>query len=297
MLVENGSEEGMSQDQARAFPGVRSIETGRNLGFSRANNLGIFNSSGDFILLLNSDTRMVEHSLDRMVDYMEKNEDVGALGPREVDGERNYRYSCGAFPNFFSELARKIRHYRFSLNDCNLRDALDMKYAMIRDIDWVSGSCMLLRRQALHDTGLLDENFFMYFEDIDLSSRFWKKEWKVHYLPEASIIHYGGGSTRKNPMLVMTEYRRSEIYFARKYYGCLGEAAVRFFLLLKYASYFLTKPPEFFLRKVLRQDMTRAYATALLAKKVIVMVFLPMDVIPKEPSLKPLGERNCLEKN
>lgn len=286
ILVNNGFV-GISITELVDFQEVRLINTGKNLGFSKANNLGIYNSIGDFIVLLNSDTKLIDHSFDKMLAYMDRDENrhVGALGTREVDGEQRFRLSCGAFPTFFSELTRKIWHYRLSLNDYNLRDYLDSKHGAMRDVDWISGSCMMLRRTALHSTGLLDENFFLYFEDIDLCTRLWRKKWEVHYLPETSIVHYGGGSARKDLMLAMTEYRRSEIYFAKKYYGWLGEFAISFFLFFKYTGYFLKSYPEYLVRKIFKRNYREAFATALLSKKVIGMAFRSFSATPIEPRL------------
>ncbi|HOW58356.1 MAG TPA: glycosyltransferase family 2 protein [Candidatus Omnitrophota bacterium] len=291
ILVNNGTN-GIEAEHLKEFPGIKMIKTGSNLGFSRANNLGIYNSLGDFIVLLNSDTKLIDRSFDAMLDYMEeaKNRHVGALGPREVDGEQRFRLSCGSFPTFFSELTRKVWHYRLSINDYNLRDYLDSKHAIMKDVDWVSGSCLMLRRLALHEAGLLDESFFLYFEDIDLCSRLWKKKWEVHYFPETSVIHYGGGSARKNLMLAMTEYRRSEIYFVRKYYGWLGEMGIRFFLFLKYGYYFAKQYPVFLIRKFLKKRFREAYVAALLSKKVVEITWDAVNANPIEPPLKMKGK-------
>lgn len=285
ILVNNGSN-GIDMEQLRVFPEVRVIQTGKNLGFGKANNLGIYNTNGDFIVLLNSDAKLIDDSFDKMLFYMDQNEHVGVLGPREVDREKRYRLSCGTFPTFFSELTRKIWHYRLSFNDYNLRDYLDSKHALVKDVDWVSGYCMMLRRAALHQTGLLDEAFFMYFEDIDLCSRLREKKWEVHFFPETSVIHYGGASARQNLMLVMTEYRRSEIYFTWKYYGWLGSFGIRIFLFCKYVLYFLTYFPLFIFQRLAGKNTVQSYTIALLAKKVIAMVFSFSNLKPIEPILK-----------
>lgn len=298
ILVNNGYN-GLEEEDLRSFHNLKIIMTGSNLGFSKANNLGIYNTNGDFILLLNSDTVLLENSFDPMLAYMDQNEHVGALGPREVDGEKRYRLSCGAFPTFFSEVRRKIWHYRLSINDYSFRDLLDSQHAMVKDVDWVSGSCMMLRRKALHETGLLDENFFMYFEDIDLCARLARKRWEIHYFPETTLIHLGGGSARMNLMLAMTEYRRSEIYFAHKYYGRMGGILMRFFLLMKYSAFFLTYTPLFLAKKIVPGQPENYYTYVLLAKKVIAMVFsykTQRSNVPQLHSLKAVsGTKPSLE--
>lgn len=295
ILIDNGSQEAISDEDVEVYPEVRLIRTGENLGFSRANNLGIYNAEGEFIVLLNSDTCIIEPTFDYMINYMKQNPNVGVLGAREVDGEGRFRLSCGSFPTFFSELTRKIWHYRLSLNDYNLRDHLDTRHGAMKDVDWVSGSCMMLRRKALEEVGLLDESFFMYFEDIDLCTRSWRKKWEVHYFPHTSLVHYGGCSARKNLMKVITEYRYSEIYFARKYYGWVGGFLIRLFLFLKYSAYFLKEVLVFFCEKMMKKNTTRSYTVTLLSKKVLQAVFLPSKRTPIEPVLKKRSLENAIK--
>ncbi len=289
VLIDNSSGE-IDPVELSAFPEVRLIRMGSNEGFSKANNIGIYNSYGDFIVLLNSDTCIFENTFDRMLLYMdnEKNRKVGVLGPRQVDERRNFKMSCGAFPTFFTELGRKICHYRLSLKDYSFRDYLDARHSERSDVDWVSGSCMMMRRTALFDTGLLDENFFMYFEDIDLCARFAAKGWAVRYFPETTIVHYGGYSAKKNLMLAMTEYRKSEIYFAGKYYKWYGEAAIRVFLFIKYGFHFFRHLFSVVLLKLFGRRTGDSYLYMLLSKKVIEKTLGSVNKISAEPALPKL---------
>lgn len=282
ILVDNGSQDDIQQRVESEFPKVRFIETGDNVGFSRANNLGIHNSQGDFIVLLNSDVKLIEPVWDVLLETMRQQPDLGVLGCREVDAKGRYQLSCGHFPNFINEIIRKIMHYRLSINDHRVRDYLDEKYSALGSVDWVSGSCMMMRRKSLADTGLLDENFFMYFEDIDLCRRIQSKGWKIRYTPAVTICHYGGQSAQHNLLRVLVEYRRSQAYFTRRYYGLAGALLIRLFLILKYSFGALPWGLIFIFKKILGADASRAYTMLLLSKKVI---GIAIRSIPRHPLL------------
>jgi GT2 family glycosyltransferase len=191
--------------------------------------------------------------------------------------------SCGKFPTFFSEIIRKILHYRLSLNDLRVREYLDEKHTFLSAVDWVSGSCLMVRRKALLQTALLDEHFFMYFEDIDLCKRIQEKGWEVHFFSRASLVHYGGASVRKNLLNALIEYRRSQIYFTKKYYGVLGEAAIKLFLLAKYGLNLLKWGVVYLVHKLFRRRTTQSYTFALLGKKVVALLLRPVPFQRPEP--------------
>jgi GT2 family glycosyltransferase len=285
IVIDNGSRDKSLGMIREAFPEVICIETGTNLGFSKANNLGIHNSHGDFILLLNSDTKITGDILQAMLDYLEFHPEIGILGPRQVDGEGNFTPSCDHFPTFFSEICRKIVHYRLSLNDYRLRDYMDEQHSNRSAVDWVSGSCLMVRRSALLDAGLLDEQFFMYFEDIDFSRRVQKSGWKIEYFPSQTIVHYGGQSARLNILNVMVENRKSQLYFSRKYFGWWGHVMIRLLLLAKYGVNFIRWSSVLLLASAVGKNVRYSYTMVLLAKKVIEVSLQP---VPKKPTVPKL---------
>src|SRR3989338_491804 len=280
ILIDNGSED-RSLDLIRSeFPEVVCIETGKNLGFARANNLGINNARGEFVLLLNSDTKILDNSLDRMLEYLFANPEAGAIGPRQLDGNGKLQLSWGGFPTLVSEVLRKLVHHRLSINDLKIRDYLEEKYAGASDVDWVSGSCLMARKKTLLDAGLLDGHFFMYFEDIDLCRRIKDNGWRIHYNSDITIVHYGGVSAKKNILNVLVEYRHSQIYFTRKYYGFNGFLALKAILLVKYSVNFLRWGITFMVDKLFRQKAQTSFAKLLLSKKTLEMVYKPERVVP-----------------
>ena len=281
ILIDNGSKDGSLDLIREGLPQVICIETGENSGFSRANNLGINNARGDFILLLNSDTKILDDSFDRMIEYLMVHPEVGAVGPRQLDGRGKLQLSWGSFPTLISEAFRRLLHYRLSINDLKIRDYLEEKFSGSTVVDWVSGSCLMARRKAFFDAGLLDGRFFMYFEDIDLCQRIRNNGWQIHYNSNMTILHYGGVTARKNILHVLVEYRRSQIYFTRKYYGLKGVLVLKILLLLKYGINFIRWGVLFLLDKLLQKEPKENFVKLLLSKKTMELVFEQERMLPE----------------
>jgi len=286
ILLDNASDDLIKTETAEHFPGVRFIETGGNLGYSKANNLGIHNSRGKYVLLLNSDAKLINSSLEEMIRYMEGHSGIGILGPRHVNTKGLFQLSCGKFPTFFSEIARKLVYYRMSVDDYSVRDYLDGVYSNSGPVDWVSGSCLLVRRRVLEEIGLLDERFFMYFEDVDLCARARKRSWNVQFYRHSGVVHHGGASARKNLLMALIENRRSQVYFSRKYYGVLGEWVMRIILLIKYGWNAFRWLGHSAFEKIRQKGGAKSYTMALLAKKIILLALSRIPVTPLEPALQ-----------
>ena len=285
LLIDNGSQDGIQEAVAGEFPKVRLIETGRNDGFSQANNLGIVNALGQYMLLLNSDTKILEPVFDRLVQYMDSRPKVGCIGPQHVGGDGRHQVSYGRFPDLFTEILRKIVDYRIALNDLNIRGHLRELCSFEQEVAWLSGSCLLLRREALRQAGLLDEVFFMYFEDMDLCKRIHDRGWKIVFCPMSKILHYSGQSVKENILAGLVAYRQSQIHFARKHYGRRGDYIVRLALFLKFGAIAAQALLEFAAKKFLGRDTKTAYIKMLLSKKVFGMIFRHNRMLPVEPVL------------
>ncbi len=272
ILIDNGSKDDSLEEIRSAFPDVICIETGENLGFARANNLGISNARGQYILLLNSDTKILDNSLNGMLECLLSNPAVGAVGPKQLDGQGKLQLSWGSFPTLTSEVFRKLFHHRLSMNDLKIRGYLEEKYSGMSEVGWISGSCLMARREALYQAGLLDPHFFMYFEDIDLCRRIQDAGWKINFQPNLTIIHYGGVSAKKNILRVLVEYRRSQLYFTRKYYGLRGVLALRWLLFVKYILFLANDGFAFLVCKMLGQNVKDVFARLLLSKKSLELI-------------------------
>ena len=198
---------------ANDFPGVRLIRNAANLGFGRANNQGIALAQGRYILLLNSDTVLPPGALVRLLDFMETHPQAAACSPRLLlpDG-RAQPYAFGSDPSLGYLLRRGVNRLVFK------RALHNWATAVSQPVDWVSGACLLLRRNALQHVGGFDETLFMYFEDVDLCLRLRQAGWQVWYHPQVGITHLGGQSLKQNPAAPAT-YQESLRYFYRNLYS------------------------------------------------------------------------------
>lgn len=285
ICVDNGSGDDIGSLIARDFPDVRFIQAGCNSGFSRACNLGIKNSRGEYVMILNNDTKITGPVFDRMVGFMDAHPKAGAVGPRHADGGGRFQISYGRYPTIATEIKLKAMNRRMSGGDPWIARRLEKFCSESRRVDWLSGSCLLLRRAALRESGLMDESFFMYFEDVDICKRVAGKGWGIYYLPEASIVHYHGRSVKENSDRCSFEYRRSQIIYAGKYHGIKGEIFMRSFLLLKFAGVGSWSAAMLCAKKLSGKDIRGIYPKAMLACKVVAMVSSSKMVRSPEPVL------------
>jgi N-acetylglucosaminyl-diphospho-decaprenol L-rhamnosyltransferase len=195
IVVENNSRDGSAEMVRREFPGAVLIANSENTGFARANNQAFQDCRGRYIFLLNPDVVLLDSAIDRMLDIIEVRPDVAALGCRLLNPDLSLqRWTAGAAPG----LLNLICHYLFLnrlLPSRILPQSLFLEQEPGNDaeVGWVSGACMLLRREALGDR-IFDERFFMYGEDLHLCQSLIKTGWKVVYTPRVQLIHYGGRS-------------------------------------------------------------------------------------------------------
>lgn len=221
IVVDNASSDGSVDFLRKEFPHLQLIINETNIGFSKANNIGIRASKGQYVLLLNPDTILQEDTLQLCVSYMDAHPGAGALGCRMIDGSGHYLpESKRGFPSprvaLFKSLGISLLFPRSAyFNEYYLGDLDEME---IHAVDVLTGAFMLLRRKALDRCGLLDEDFFMYGEDIDLSYRIKKSGFEVIYFPLTTIIHFKGESTRKQTVTYIKRFYGAMQIFANKHY-------------------------------------------------------------------------------
>jgi len=237
-VVDNNSVDGSLKMVRDKFPGVHLIENKDNKGFSKANNQAIRKSNGEYILLLNPDTIVEDDTLQKVIRFMDTHHDAGGLGVKMIDGKGKFlpeskrglpSPSVSFFKIFgFSMLFPKSRIFsKYHLG------YLDKD--KIHQIDVLAGAFMLLRKTVLDEIGLLDEAFFMYGEDIDLSYRITKAGYKNYYYPETRIIHYKGESTKKSSINYVFMFYNAMIIFAKKHFS--KQNARSFSLMINFAIY------------------------------------------------------------
>lgn len=249
-VVDNHSADDSVAMVQEKFPEVRLIVNTDNPGFSKANNQAIRQAQGKYILLLNPDTVVGEDTFFKTIEFMDAHPEAGALGVKMVDGSGIFLpESRRGFPSPFVAFAKTFglarlfpRSKRFNRYHLGYLNPTKTHTA-----DVLSGAFMLMRKSVLDQIGLLDEQFFMYGEDIDLSYRIQLGGYKNFYFPETTIIHYKGESTKKGSLNYVRTFYHAMILFARKHFQ--GQKAFWFIQMLQVAIYFragLTLVANFF---------------------------------------------------
>ena len=217
VVVDNASTDG-SAEAARARHGVRVMPMGRNAGFAAANNAGIRASSGDLVLLLNSDTIVPAGAIDRLVDRLLADPGVGITGPRIVDGEGRVERSFGPMISPLNEARQKAIGRLYDAGVGAVVRYVERQTRREQFVDWVSGACLLVRRAAAEAAGLLDERFFLYTEDVDFCHAVRARGFRVLFTPAAEIVHLRGRSRAAAPRAAQAAYRRSHLAFYEKHH-------------------------------------------------------------------------------
>ncbi len=238
-VVDNNSVDGSCSMVREKFPEVILIENHDNKGFSKANNQAINQSKGEYVLLLNPDTIVEEDSFEKCIQFMDEHPEAGGLGVKMIDGKgrflpeskRGLPTPAVAFYKIFglAKLFGKSKRFgRYHLGHLPKDET--------HEIDVLAGAYMFLRKKTLDEVGLLDETFFMYGEDIDLSYRITQGGYKNFYFPETTIIHYKGESTKKGSINYVKVFYQAMAIFARKHFS-KGRAGM-FSFLINMAIYF-----------------------------------------------------------
>jgi GT2 family glycosyltransferase len=238
-VVDNNSIDGSVEMVAQKFPEVNLIANKDNRGFSKANNQAIELSSSEYILLLNPDTVVEEDTFKKVIEFMDEHPDAGGLGVRMLDGKGNFLPESKrglptptvAFYKIFGLSRLFPKSKKFSQYHLGNLSEFETK-----EIDILSGAFMLMRKEALDKVGLLDEAFFMYGEDVDLSYRIQLGGYKNYYFPETRIIHYKGESTKKSSVNYVFVFYRAMVIFAEKHFS--KKNAKLFSFLINCAIYF-----------------------------------------------------------
>src|SRR6056297_1527525 len=220
-VVDNHSQDGSIEMIQSSFPEVKLIVNKENFGFSKANNIAIKQAKGNFILLLNSDTFVNEFCLEKSLKYLQAHPKVGALGCKVMLPNGNLDHACKrGFPTPSASLYYLLKLDKLFPNSKKF-GAYDLTYLSeneTHEVDSLMGAFMIVRKETIAEVGLLDEEYFMYGEDIDWCYRIKKKGWKIIYYPEACIIHYKGGSSKKKKVKLIYEFHNSMWLFFKKHY-------------------------------------------------------------------------------
>lgn len=191
IVVDNNSGDNLEDVLRIQYPAVSFIQSGANLGMGGGNNVGIRKASGRYVVVMNPDTIACPNTFINLYDYMERNHKVGVVGPRQNNPDGSVQDSCYHWHSIMTPVYRRTPLGKLSFAKREEKRFLmkDFDRQEIREVDWLLGSFLFLRKEALDQVGLFDERFFMYFEDTDLCRRLWGSGWKVVYNPGITIVH------------------------------------------------------------------------------------------------------------
>jgi len=229
LVIDNCSSDGSAEMVKTFFPQARLIVNAANLGFAGANNQGVRLSQGRYILLLNSDTLVKPVALETLVRFMDDNPTVGVSGARLFNQDGSLQVSCYPAPTLGREIWRLFHMDRVRPLAVYPMETwpLDRPYY----VDTLLGACLLLRHEVLDQVGLMDEDYFMYSEEIDLCIRVQRAGWLLAWVPQAQIVHFGGQSTKQVAQDMFLRLYRGKIRYFRKNNGWLAAQAYKLILV------------------------------------------------------------------
>jgi GT2 family glycosyltransferase len=267
IVVDNASTDG-SPDMVRSeFPDVRLIANDRNCGFTAANNQGLAQSHGQYLLLLNPDTEVVGDALATMIGYMDAHPEVGALGPRLRYPDGSLQSSRRRFPSLGTALVESTVIQEWWTDNRLLRRyyMADTPDDAIQPVDWVVGACLLARRQVYEQVGGLDEGFFMYSEELDWCRRIKDAGWEVVYLPTATVIHHEGKSSEQVVPARHIYFQSSKVRYYCKHHGAFQAEVLRWFLMATYVFQWVREGLKWLVghKRPLREGRLWAYGQVL----------------------------------
>jgi N-acetylglucosaminyl-diphospho-decaprenol L-rhamnosyltransferase len=236
VVVDNASTDGSPEAVRRDFPTVLLLENDENLGFARAANRGLREARDPFVLFLNPDAELAPGALETLAGLLDTRPEVGIVGPRTVGTDGTIQISSGPLLTPRAEWAQRRLVGGVRARRPGALARAERIHGQEHEPGWVSGACLLARREALLAVGGFDEAFFLYEEDVDLCLRVRRAGWRILFTPRAEVLHHLGRSVAKAGPRPALEYHRSHLLYYRKHNGLLGLALLRAHLLLRALS-------------------------------------------------------------
>ncbi|MGH9856828.1 MAG: glycosyltransferase family 2 protein, partial [Acidobacteriota bacterium] len=226
IVVDNGSRDGSADMVAQKYSQVHLIINESNRGFAQANNQGILASCGKYILLLNPDTEVHANALATLTNFLDEHAQAGAVGARLLNADGSLQHSCSPAPTLFNEWL-----HLFHLDRERRQGMAAWDVNTPRRVDTLLGACLMVRREAVDEIGLLDESYFMYSEEVDFCYRLRRAGWLLYWVPLAEVVHYGGQSTQQIAGEMFLQLYQNKLLYFRKHYGPLAAWLYKLVLL------------------------------------------------------------------
>ncbi|MFA6468392.1 MAG: glycosyltransferase family 2 protein [Bacteroidota bacterium] len=231
IVIDNNSTDGSQQELPRLFPSIQFIPLDKNVGFGGANNIGARHSTGRMLYFINNDTIFINESISELVKILSSHNKYGIVAPQLLNEDRSFQQSFGQFPTIQTEFETKhiAENYSLQLD-------VDSPISIPIQMDWVSGAALMIKREVFEEIGGFDEQYFMYFEDVDLCRAATKRGFLIYYLPSSTLIHLGGKSYSDRDERITVEYRRSQLRFYDKHNSIVQRILLRGYILLKFRA-------------------------------------------------------------
>jgi len=251
VVVDNASVDGSLEMLEKRFPWVNTIENLENMGFAQANNQGIGASSGELILLLNSDTKLHHNSISTLVSFMDLHPLAGASGAQLLNADGSLQTSCHPMLTPGREFWRLM--FLDKIWPIAMYPMTRWDMSNPRQVDVLKGACLMLRRSALEEIGVLDERYFMYTEEVDICYRLEQAGWESWYVPDAVVTHFGAASSSQMSEKMYLQLYRSKVQFYRKFGGERRASVFKNLLLLAYLPRLVVQPWNSTFRRLIEE--------------------------------------------
>ncbi len=220
-VIDNASADDSAEMVRRKHPWVRLIANDENLGFAKANNQAMRMAKGDFIFLLNPDTEVRPGAIAELLKFLEEHPKAGIVAPQLINSDGSIQRSCRAFPTFIAMLYELMGLSKMFPNDPRFGayKMLDFEHDEVREVDQPEGAALLLRREVIDQVGILDEGFFMLFEEVDWCYRIKQAGWQIWFDPAAKIVHHYGQSIKQVKAKMILSSHRGLYRFWSKHYA------------------------------------------------------------------------------
>ncbi len=230
IVIDNASDDGSAEKLRKQFANIIVHREENNRGFGSANNVGAKLAKGEYLFFLNNDTELIEDCITPLINILQHQPKVGIVAPKLLYPNGAFQLSYGKFPGLYNEWKTKKKK----------ENSIVSPISEIQ-VDWVSGAAFCISKNLFTDVAGFDEEFFMYFEDIDLCKKVYQKEYQILYVPTVSLIHYKGKSRRNINDRILYEYRKSQLHYYKKHCSVTQQVLLRCYLLLKYSVLAITK--------------------------------------------------------
>ncbi len=234
IVVDNASTDGSQEALKAQFPDIVLIQNRENLGFAKANNIGITRARGEYLCLVNSDVEIKDGCIDKMAAYLKEHPEIGLMGPKIYLPDGSVQRSCKQFPSIRAHFCSAVMLHRIFPGKRAFagEEMTWFGYDTTQEVDVLTGAFWLTHRKAVNDVGLLDERFFFYSEDVDWCRRFKDRGWKTIFFPEARITHFTGGSSTDDPVKYYVRLCRAKLQYWEKHSSKINCFIVKLIMLI-----------------------------------------------------------------